>query len=252
LKMVAESRTHFFKIIDLVELFIGNRSILACMIREDLKFFGQAVSAYYNNVNESVDDLTDAMSSYPELNWTDALSRNQIKSKVWLLEKLKAHDLEPKNASTIFDPGQTSVVVGGWVGMLPFLAGITSTKLGAVINVDIDSSVHDAANILNFSSSKMYSNSDQDIKKFDFAKYKKLLVIDTIVEHFKDHGEWVKTLPEGTTVILQGNNMFDVPDHVNCHKTLEDFIESCGLNSITWAGELNLFKCTRYMAIGKV
>jgi hypothetical protein len=44
--------------------------------------------------------------------------------------------------------------------------------------------------------------------------------------------------------------MFDVPDHVNCHNSLAEFLNSCGLKNIMWAGELALFKCTRFMAIG--
>jgi hypothetical protein len=110
--------------------------------------------------------------------------------------------------------------------------------------------VHSAAYELNTGTHNNFKNSGTDVREVNLTKYKNPLVIDTIVEHFKDHGEWVKTLPKGTTVVLQGNDMFDVPDHVNCHKTLEDFIRSCGLNNIIWSGELNLHKCTRYMAIG--
>ena len=99
------------------------------------------------------------------------------------------------------------------------------------------------------SQSKFRTNVN-DVRNLNIAKYEKPIVIDTIVEHFKDHGEWVKTLPKKAMIVLQGNDMFDVPDHVNCHKTLEEFVESCGLNNIIWAGELNLYKCTRYMVIG--
>ena len=122
--------------------------------------------------------------------------------------------------------------------------------LDVVTNVDIDETVHAASADLNSVTKSTFRTSNRDVRKLSVAKYTKPIVIDTIVEHFKDHGEWVKTLPNNAIIVLQGNDMFDVPDHVNCHNTLEEFIESCGLNNIIWSGELNLYKCTRYMAIG--
>jgi hypothetical protein len=185
------------------------------------------------------------------LNWKDALSRNQIKSKLWLIEKLIKTNIIPKSRS-MTEVETSTLVVGGWVGMLPFLSGMLGKNLDSVTNVDIDNTVHSAALTLNSGLHRNFKNSGNDIRTLDLQKHKKLLVIDTIVEHFENHGAWIKTLPTGTTVILQGNDMFDVPEHVNCHKTLEEFLESCGLNSIIWSGELNLHNCTRYMAIGKV
>jgi hypothetical protein len=124
--------------------------------------------------------------------------------------------------------------------------------LGEVVNIDIDSSVHDAAKSLNSSFNPRYKNLDTDIRLVDFFTYKNPLIIDTIVEHFENHGDWVKTLPAGTEVVLQGNNMFDVVDHVNCHSSLRQFVKHCGLSKITWQGELVLHKCNRYMVIGTV
>ena len=175
--------------------------------------------------------------------------KGQIKSKLWLIEKLTEFKALPKKRS-ITEPETTTLIVGGWIGMIPFLANMFNKNLDSVINIDIDKSVHSAAHELNIDPHNNFKNSSTDVREFNLKKYKKLLIIDTIVEHFEDHGEWVKILPKGTTLVLQGNDMFDVPDHVNCHKTLEDFIESCGLNNIIWSGELNLHKCTRYMAIG--
>jgi hypothetical protein len=125
-------------------------------------------------------------------------------------------------------------------------------ELGKVVNIDIDSTVHNAAKSLNSSFNPFYSNLDTDIRLVDFLAYKNPLIIDTIVEHFENHGDWVKTLPAGTDVVLQGNNMFDVVDHVNCHSSLSQFVKSCGLSKIKWQGELVLNKCNRYMVIGTV
>lgn len=250
-KLLYESKTNFFKVFDLLEMLFGLNTIFTCVTNNDIKLLGRVLGNYYPKQAEHLEKLALAVSNHQTLNWKDALSRNQVKSKLWLIEKLSQTNVVPKSRS-ITDTGTTTLVVGGWVGMIPFLASMLGKNLDSVINVDIDKSVHSAARELNAGTHYTFNNSAEDIRTFDLKKYKKVLIIDTIVEHFKEHGEWVKTLPKGTTVILQGNDMFDVPDHVNCHKSLEEFLASCGLNTILWAGELNLYKCTRYMAIGKV
>jgi hypothetical protein len=248
-KLLNKSNGDFLAIFKLFEQMFGLDTIFSCVIDDDIKRTGKAISYYYPKQANHINKLASTISNNLELNWKDALSRNQIKSKFWLIEKLIELKALPKNRS-ITEPETTTLVVGGWVGMIPFLASMLNKNLDSVINVDIDKSVHSAAHELNAGTHNNFKNSGTDVREVNLAKYKKLLIIDTIVEHFEDHGEWVKTLPAGATVVLQGNDMFDVPDHVNCHLTLEDFIESCGLNSIIWSGELNLHNCTRYMAIG--
>jgi len=221
-------------IVEFLNSYFGNTTLLSCV----LKYINQ---------------LALVVSTYPDLNWKDAISRNQIKSKKWLLNKLSTHleGISKGNMfSTMVEP--TTIVVGGWVGILPFLASMQELKWGKVVNIDIDSGVHDAAKSLNSSFNPFYNNLDKDVQSVDFLAYKNPIVIDTIVEHFKNHGDWIKTLPSGTTVVLQGNNMFDVKDHVNCHSSLSQFVNNCGLSTIHWQGELMLYKCNRYMVIGTV
>jgi len=247
-----ESRKNFYQIFYLLEMLFGYDTIFSCVVDDDINLLGHIVGSYYPPAHAvGIKKLASAISKHPDLNWKDALSRNQVKSKVWLIDKLDSLKLLPKKRQ-LGDPECVTAIAGGWVGMLPFLATMMGKNLDSVINFDIDNSVHSAAMELNAGTHSNFKNSETDIKTVDFKKYKKLLMIDTIVEHFENHGEWVNSLPAGTTVVLQGNDMFDVPDHVNCHNTLEEFLETCGLNTIIWAGELNLFKCTRFMAIGKV
>ena len=249
--LLESSRTNFYKVFNLLEMLFGIDTIFSCVINDSIKLTGNAISKYYPKQAAYIIKIAAAMTNNLDLNWEDALSRNQVKSKLWLIEKLVEQNLIPKKRS-ITDPPTTTLVVGGWVGMLPFLTSMNGKNLDSVINMDIDTSVHSAAHELNTGTHNNFKNSGADVRTVDLKKYKKLIVIDTIVEHFEKHGDWVSTLPPGTTVILQGNDMFDVPDHVNCHNSLEEFISSCGLNTILWSGELNLYKCTRYMAIGKV
>lgn len=248
-QLLLDSRSHFLTVFKLLNMFFG-KTLLSCVIDDDVELLSDILSTYYPKQEVHIKKLAYVMSKNADLNWKDALSRNQIKSKLWLLEHLINQKLIPKRSILLKET--TTVVVGGWVGMIPFLASMNQVNLDSVINMDIDTSVLQAAYELNINTHENFRNSDEDVRKADLVQYKKLVVIDTIVEHFEKHGEWVSTLPPGTSVVLQGNDMFDVPDHVNCHSSLEEFISDCGLNTILWSGELMLDKCTRFMAIGKV
>lgn len=250
-QLIVDARSNFFKIFELIEILIGNNTLLSCISNTDIKKLGKVIGTYYPLQAKHIERLASAVSNNPSLNWKDALSRNQVKSKLWLVDKLKEHKMYPEKRR-ITDTEHTTVIVGGWVGLLPFLMSMRGMNLDSVINVDIDASLHPAANELNLGNFTKFKNSKEDIRTLDFTKFKKLLVIDTIVEHFEKHGEWVATLPSTANIVLQGNDMFHVPDHVNCHKTLEEFADSCGLSDKNWYGELPLYKCNRYMAIGKV
>lgn len=251
LQLLLDAKSDFFKLFELIDMMMGP-TILSCVLSEDIELFGNMVSAYYPKQTSYIKRLTTAIIDNPTLNWKDALSRNQTKSKMWLLDAMTELKLVSLIRETMWGEKTAIIVVGGWVGLLPFLASMQKVSLDHVINVDIDDTVHNAATTLNIGLHSKFTTSTVNIKEFDFKKYKNRLVIDTIVEHFENHGDWIKTLPEGTTVVLQGNNMFDVPDHVNCHNSLEEFLEDCGLNTILWSGELVLYKCTRFMVIGKV
>lgn len=249
--LLQEASSDFYKIFELLELMFGKNTTLFSAVQDnDIVLLGNLLSNYYPGCSTHINRLAQSVAEHPDLNWKDALSRNQIKSKLWLIEQLDVLKVLPKPRKYATDEASNVLLVGGWVGMLSFLADMKGKFLDVVTNIDIDESVDSASSDLNSITQSTFRTSNRDVRKLNIAKYNKPIVIDTIVEHFTDHGEWVKTLPRKAMIVLQGNDMFDVPDHVNCHKTLEEFIASCGLNNIIWSGELNLYKCTRYMAIG--
>lgn len=250
IETVFEIRNDFNKLFDFVALLLGKEStVLDTIINDDLNLFSKSVSPYFAGKEWAVKNLTMAVLTLPELNWKDALSRNQVKSKKWLLEKLQQRTNWFAKSST-FSKETTVTVVGGWVGILPFLSSLDNGPFSSVINVDIDQTVHPAATILNGQNFRNYKNLAKDIRSIDFTKVESPVIIDTIVEHFADHSTWIKSLPKGTKIVLQGNDMFDVPDHVNCHKNLDEFVDACGLENVIWQGELTLPGCTRFMVIG--
>lgn len=250
MKYLKDAHNDFMKIFDVLEMMFGtDTTLFSCVKNNNIPLLGRILAQYYPAQEAHINRLAESANRYQELNWADALSRNQVKSKLWLIEKLAELKMYPKTRK-VTDNATNVLLVGGWVGMLPFLADMKGKYLDTVVNIDVDTSVHGAAQELNSISQSELKVSSVDVRKLNIKQYSNPIVIDTIVEHFKNHGEWVKTLPPGTQVVLQGNDMFHVPDHVNCHKTLEEFVASCGLNNIVWAGELNLYKCTRFMAIG--
>lgn len=253
---INESSADLTKLVDLLKIFFGD-TILNCLHDESMDCFVKEVTKYYLYYDSSISTLCGVIGENPDVNWKDALSRDQIQSKLWLLEKMHKLGINSKSKiKNILEP-QTVLLVGGWVGILPWLMTLTNFEFyklvhtPVLINVDFDKTVHAAASkLLDGTVAFNYQGVDKDIKKYNFTQHKNLIVIDTIVEHFKDHEKWIKSLPKGTPVVLQGNNMFDAPDHVNCHHSLEEFVKSSGLNTILWSGELLLNKCLRFMVIG--
>lgn len=204
----------------------------------------QVAGMYFSQQGWIANRLLQAMRLSPDINWKDALSRNQIKSKVWLLDTMKQQGWLSEQAQLI--------LVGGWVGLLPVLANVHQHKFKAAINVDLDPEVHFAARLLNSGPFYSFQSWDKDIRQMDLSDYPDHIVIDTIVEHFSDHGSWVQSLPRGTRVVLQGNDMFGIPDHVNCHSSLEDFVDDSGVRDVVWQGQLDLPGCSRFMLLGVV
>lgn len=249
MQKLIDSRSNIYEVCYFVRLLLGKNSLIENVINEDLELFATNVGAYFANKEWIAKNLMLAIQNGPDENWKDALSRNQIKSKIWLLDKLEQTKWFSQTQS-VMKENPTTVLVGGWVGLLPFVAATRKQKLGPVINVDIDESTHLPAKVLNGQHYAEFRNLAKDIRTMDFTKLKNFVIIDTIVEHFQDHGQWLKTLPKGTRVVLQGNDMFDVPDHVNCHHNLDEFVAACDLNKVIWQGELTLPGCTRFMVIG--
>ena len=64
----------------------------------DLEIMFSKNAIFYNQ-------LCTAIKKYPDINWTDAFSKGQLLSKLWLIKELKSID---KNLGTVF-------VMGGWV-----------------------------------------------------------------------------------------------------------------------------------------
>ena len=85
--------------------------------------------------------------------------------------------------------------------------------------------------------------------KYDKPPY---LIINTSCEHInqEQYLEWLSNVPKSSTVVLQSNNYFELDEHINCSKNLEEFVKKSNLK-VDVAETLSFEKYDRYMIIGK-
>jgi len=74
------------------------------------------------------------------------------------------------------------------------------------------------------------------------------LVINTSCEHMDNR--WFNNLPDGTLVVLQTNDYFDNPQHVNCVRDLEQAKYRYPMSELLYDGYLVTELYTRFMLIG--
>jgi hypothetical protein len=78
------------------------------------------------------------------------------------------------------------------------------------------------------------------------------IVINTSFEHItqNEYDLWLSGLPQNSLIILQSND-YKIPDHVRIAKDLEEFKTQSDLETILYAGQLDLPLYKRFMIIGK-
>jgi len=176
----------------------------------------------------------------------DAFSNGQIDSKLWLCDELERLGWS----------SDLTYIYAGWYGITSFLLlSRGKFQVNRIRSLDIDPACEAVADMINenwvFKEWK-FKAFTQDCNNYE-GQYGDL-VINTSTEHF-DSMEWFSRLPQGTRVILQGNNM-PHDDHVIHSNTLEDFINTYPLSSIAYKGEKEFvypdWSFTRYMIIGTV
>lgn len=166
--------------------------------------------------------VKDIVHKHGGVNWKDALGSSQVVSKLAVINKLKTH-LECDHSLSI---------VGGWVGLIPYLMHINGLSCEKVINIDIDQVALAASDAFNSEISFPYELYYEDAYKVNYGNWKKPFVINTSCEHFQNYREWINLIPSGTMCILQNNDMFGIPDHVNCYSSLDEFAATTGLSTI--------------------
>lgn len=180
--------------------------------------------------------------NYPELNWEDAMSRGQIRSKLWLLKQLR---LENR-----VHLGRVAIC-GGWVGMLSrLMLDHDVIQTTHIHSMDTDRGATIAATELNheYFVEDDFSATAVDCHDVDYEEYD--TIINTSCEHFADFDGWFNRVPSGKIVILQSNNFTEIEDHVDCVHSANELVNKAGLRTVIYSGELPCYGYTRFMVIG--
>ena len=192
----------------------------------------------------------------------DCFAQSQMQSKAWLVKELSKLDL---NLGTVF-------LCAGWYATLATLLFENHRiRLDKIRSFDVDDSCWKIAEIFN----KPWAMEDwkfkattadiMDVQYNDWgwtfntkrkdgstAELTEVAntIINTSCEHIADFDTWYNKIPEGKIVILQSNNYDELPEHVNCSKTLKHFQKATPMKEVLFQGELYLDKYSRYMRIG--
>lgn len=174
----------------------------------------------------------------------DAFSSGQIGSKIWLCEELERLGLT----------SNLTYIYGGWYGLTAFLLlSRGKFQVNKIRSLDIDPACQSVADMINENwvwQDWKFKAFTQDCNNFE-GQYGDL-VINTSTEHFESK-QWFEFLPQGTYVVLQGNNM-PHKDHITHSETLDDFVEDYPLSKIMFKGEKEFvypdWSFKRYMIIG--
>ena len=177
---------------------------------------------------ENIDVIRDVINS---------VNDNQIKNKLWLIEKLKPY-LDMYTTPKI-------TIAAGWHGLLAHLLDDKDN----VVSFDID----DICKQTKLFDNVNYKTNDiikQDPKDSD-------ILICTSCEHITDDQllTWIKRRKENSLVILQSNDYFHIKDHINCKASLSQFSSSLIKKAkkkkinieITNSYELEFSNYTRFM-----
>ena len=214
---------------------------------------------FFRSVNGLRKRLDDPLPLY------DALSRSQIKSKIWLIEELKAIDLHWTNIA----------VMAGWYGQLvPMLAQRLTFDRVRIVELDSDACRHsdqivNIHNIENFRVKSIVADINQlvlhkngyewQVDNFKDNSYTEKflpdLVINTSAEHMTEkwfHQLRFKSIDSNPVVAIQTNSLFDVEEHVNCVHSLSHMKKKFPFSEILYEGELQLKGYKRFMLIGRL
>ena len=172
--------------------------------------------------------------------------KGQLESKQWLIANLQKFIPTDKTKIDV-------VIHGGWNGVLASLLYNSGMPINLVTSIDMDENCEEVANMIN----KRYEINDlfrAVTADMCFYEYNTIpdIVINTSTEHLTrdKYKQWLEKIPNGSMVVLQNNNYYEIPEHVNCYNTVDDFAKQCDLNTILMKNTLELPSYNRFLVIG--
>tara|TARA_Y100001937_G_scaffold125836_1_gene193571 strand:+ start:1041 stop:1679 length:639 start_codon:yes stop_codon:yes gene_type:complete len=173
----------------------------------------------------------------------DQFSHSQLVSKRWAVDELRAYIKQEDSIA----------VIGGWYGLMSHMlceSGITNT----IIDYEIDEICIDFHYKFKVHDNIMIEYKD-GFKMFDSREHNgnDKVIICTACEHIdeEDLYEYMSIKNPHARVLLQSNNMYDVDSHINCHESIDHFIETLPDMSVLYKGTKKIGNYERYMVIAK-
>ncbi len=202
----------------------------------------RGVAAYTSS--PLIKGLSRVVARHPEADLGNAFNHKQVACKIWARQSL---------FEAVGGKFGRIVILGGWYGVLAAMFFEDPRfEIEAIDSFDIDPAVGAVADTLNSAWTDRFRALTADMYDLAYAKLGADLVINTSCEHIADLPAWLSLLPKGTRVLLQSNDYFSEPTHVNCVASLDEFIDQASLGTIAFAGALPMKKYTRFMLIGTV
>lgn len=172
--------------------------------------------------------------------------KGQLRSKEWLIKNL--HPYTPVDGTKL-----DIVIHGGWNGVLASMLFNSGLDIARIENVDIDSETAGPASDI-CKRQEMEGRFLQVIQDMEHYVYSNPphIVINTSTEHISQdkYDCWLKNVPEKSLIVLQSNNYYDLPEHIRCFNTVEDFAAHSGLSTILKKDTLELPLYNRFLLIG--
>jgi hypothetical protein len=263
--------TNMLKIKGLEELGTETGKILRSMSQEEFAEFTVKTQLAKLDRQFSDDSIFRSIMSYLKLNLDssalqDAFSRSQIKSKIWLVQELANLNVKYYNV----------LVMAGWFGQLKNIYNkqLTYRKMRVleldraacetsdyVFNLDNLTEHKVKAVCADVNQLTLHKNGyEWSVENFrDGTTYSEKflpdLIINTSAEHMTE--EWFhqlrfKKIASDPIVAIQSNNLFDIPEHVNCVHSVDHMMKKFPMREVLFAGELQLKGYKRVMLIGRV
>ena len=201
----------------------------------------RGISAYTGN--PLLRGLSNVIALHPDAEVSVAFNHKQVACKAWARDAV---------FDTLGGRFGRILVLGGWYGVLAAMFDDSRFDIAAIDSVDIDPAVGAVAATLNDAWKDRFQPHTGDMYELDYGGFGADLGINTSCEHIADLSAWLGLLPPGTRVLLQSNDYFAEPTHINCVPSLDAFRDQAGLARVDFAGTLPMKKYTRFMLIGSV
>ena len=176
-------------------------------------------------------------------NFLDSVSPNQFKSKLSLIKHIE--DLQVINEESDI------VIFGGWYGsiLIPAFQYVKRITL-----IDNDPKVISIAKYRIFDDYQNVDFISSDV--FSHHRFKRIkdsnLIINTSCEHMPSMSELSALYKSNAYFAFQSNNMFDIPTHVNCVSSIDEFYSQLPRNAtVITEDEIEDNRGIRFTIIGK-